>query len=54
MSLKEIMSLAVTGGKIAIVWFNDYSGVVVKTQTSTVIFDPVGVRLTDVLEGGIK
>lgn len=53
MSLKEIMSLAVTEGKIAITWFNDYSGVVVKTSTSTVIFDPVGVRLTDVPEADI-
>lgn len=48
MSLKEIMSLAVEEGKIAITWFNDYSGVVVKTPTSTLIFDPVGVGLDDV------
>lgn len=48
MSLKEIMSLAVAEGKIAITWFNSYSGVVVKTPTSTLIFDPVGVRLADV------
>lgn len=48
MSLKEIMSLAVAEGKIAIAWFNNYSGVVVKTPTSTLIFDPVGVRLGDV------
>jgi len=53
MSLKEIMSLDVAEGKIAIAWFNEYSGVAVKTQTSTVIFDPVGVRLTDVSEADI-
>lgn len=42
------MELAVPEGKIALTWFNDYSGVVVRTPTSTLIFDPVGIGPADV------
>ncbi|MGP3667058.1 MAG: MBL fold metallo-hydrolase [Candidatus Bathyarchaeota archaeon] len=49
MSVKKILELAVSGKKVAIAWFNNYSGVVVKTPKSVAIFDPVNTKPEDVL-----
>lgn len=49
-SLREIMGLAVPEGRITITWFNSYSGIVIRTPTSTLIFDPVDVSPDDVPE----
>jgi len=48
MSLRNIMGLTVPKGRVALTWFNEYSGTVIKTPTSTLIFDPVGIRSSDV------
>ena len=53
MSLKNIFSVTVPEGKIALTWFNDYSGTVIRTPISTLIFDPVGIRLTDVPQADV-
>ena len=44
MSFKQISDFKVSAGKIALVWFNSYSGVIVKTSTTTLIFDPVRIE----------
>lgn len=40
-----IMKFEVRPKHVAITWFNDYSGVIIKTPTSTLIFDPVNIEL---------
>ncbi|RLE50131.1 MAG: hypothetical protein DRJ31_02325 [Candidatus Methanomethylicota archaeon] len=42
---KDIMSKELGKGQVALTWFNDYSGVVVKTSNGTIIvFDPYEVK----------
>ena len=41
----EIMKFEVRPKHVAITLFNDYSGVIIKTPTSTLIFDPVNIEL---------
>lgn len=53
MSLKEIFRFKVPQGKIALTWFNDYSGVIVKTPSLTVIFDPTDVDVSDVSQANV-
>jgi len=53
MSLKEIFRFKVPQGKIALTWFNDYSGVIVKTPSLTVIFDPTDVDISDVSQANV-
>lgn len=47
MGFKEIFNLRVSSGKIALVWFNSYSGIIVKTPITTLIFDPVKIELEE-------
>lgn len=53
MSLKDIFGVTVSEGKVALTWFNNYSGTVIRTPTSTLIFDPVEIRLTDVPQADV-
>ncbi|MDY6857411.1 MAG: MBL fold metallo-hydrolase [Thermodesulfobacteriota bacterium] len=41
MSLEDVFNSKVPKGKVAIAWINSYSCVVIKTQTVTLVFDPV-------------
>ena len=47
MGFKEIFDLKVATGKIALVWFNSYSGIIIKTPLTTLIFDPVKIELEE-------
>lgn len=49
MSIKSILELTIPEKKVAVVWFNNYSGVIVKTSKSIAIFDPVDIKPEDVL-----
>lgn len=44
MSLKQIFSLTVPQEKVAVTWFNSYSGIVIRTKNTVVVFDPVDVN----------
>ncbi len=50
MGFKEILDLEVSSGKIALVWFNSYSGIIIKTPTTTLIFDPVRIKLEEYIQ----
>ena len=50
MGFKEIFDLEVSSGKIALVWFNSYSGIIIKTPTTTLIFDPVKIKLEEYIQ----
>ena len=50
MDAREIFELNIPPGKLAITWFNSYSGVVVKTPEATLIFDPVKASLGDYVQ----
>ena len=50
MGAEEIFKLDVPRGKLAIAWFNSYSGVIVKTPKATLIFDPVKVSLEECIQ----
>ena len=50
MSLKQIFGLTVPQEKVAVTWFNSYSGVVVRTQNTTVIFDPIDVNPSELVK----
>jgi L-ascorbate metabolism protein UlaG (beta-lactamase superfamily) len=47
---KEIFDLKIAPGKIALVWFNSYSGVIIKTPITTLIFDPVRIKLGEYIQ----
>ena len=53
MSLKDVFSLTLPQQKIAVSWFNDYSGVVIKSPNTTIIFDPVDIKPEDVLNADV-
>ncbi|RLI05403.1 hypothetical protein DRO26_02305 [Candidatus Bathyarchaeota archaeon] len=53
MSLKDIFSLTLPQQKIAVSWFNDYSGVVIKSPNTTIIFDPVNIRPEEISQVNI-
>jgi len=41
---KEISDLTMSPGKIALAWINSYSGIMIKTPKTTIIFDPVRIN----------
>lgn len=41
MGIKEVFDLPVPDGKIVIAWINSYSGIVLKTLRTTLVFDPI-------------
>ena len=47
---QEIFEFAVLSGRLAITWFNSYSGIIVKTPRATLIFDPVKLILEDCIQ----
>ncbi|MCX8176041.1 MAG: MBL fold metallo-hydrolase, partial [Candidatus Bathyarchaeota archaeon] len=49
MSIKKFLETTIPEKKMAIVWFNEYSGVIVKTPKSVTIFDPVNIKPEEVL-----
>ncbi|MBA7495551.1 hypothetical protein ES702_06138 [subsurface metagenome] len=53
MSFKEIFDFQVSPGKIALVWFNSYSGIIIKTPISTLIFDPVRIKLEECIQADV-
>jgi len=53
MSFKEIFDLQVSPGKVALVWFNSYSGIIIKTPISTLIFDPVSIKLEEYIQADV-
>ena len=50
MGFKEIFNLRVSSGKIALLWFNSYSGIIIKAPETTLIFDPVKVKLEEYIQ----
>jgi len=52
-SFEEIFDLRVSSGKIALVWFNSYSGIIIKTPITTLIFDPVRIRLEEYIQADV-
>jgi L-ascorbate metabolism protein UlaG (beta-lactamase superfamily) len=50
---EEIFDLKVSPGKIALVWFNSYSGIIVKTPITILIFDPVRVKLEEYIQADV-
>ena len=53
MGTREIFDLRVLPGRVALQWYNSYSGIIVKTPKATVIFDPVRVKLEDYVEADV-
>ena len=53
MGFKEIFDLEPFPGKIALSWFNSYSGIVIKTPGTTLIFDPVGVSVEECVQADL-
>ena len=53
MGFEEIFDLKVSPGKIALVWFNSYSGIIVKTPITILIFDPVRVKLEEYIQADV-
>jgi L-ascorbate metabolism protein UlaG (beta-lactamase superfamily) len=49
MSLKSLGGLLIPKGKVALALFNEYSGTIVKTPGLTIVFDPVGIGLGELL-----
>jgi L-ascorbate metabolism protein UlaG (beta-lactamase superfamily) len=43
MSIREIEALTLRKGELAFLWFNNYSGVVIKSPTMVIVVDPVEV-----------
>lgn len=50
MSFKEFFDLKLSPGKVALVWFNSYSGIILKTPRTTLIFDPVMMSLEESIQ----
>lgn len=50
MGFREIFDLKLPGGKIALVWFNSYSGIIIKTEGTSLIFDPVSIELEEYIQ----
>jgi L-ascorbate metabolism protein UlaG (beta-lactamase superfamily) len=48
LSLRSLVELSLPKGAIALSWFNSYSGILLKTSTSALIFDPVEVEPSDI------
>ncbi len=40
----ELESVTPSKGEVAIVWFNSYAGVAIKTPTKMLVIDPVNVN----------
>ena len=53
MGFEEIFDLKVSSGKIALQWFNSYSGIIIKTPESTLIFDPVKIKLEEFIQADV-
>ena len=50
MGFEEIFNIAVPQGRLAITWFNSYSGVIVKSSRAILIFDPIKVSLDNCIQ----
>lgn len=53
MSVKSIFSQTVAKGKVALTVFNNYSGVIIRTPSTTLIFDPIDIDVADVDQADI-
>ncbi len=47
MGFREILDLKVSPGEVALAWVNSYSGIMIKTPSATVFFDPVMISLEE-------
>lgn len=50
MNFRQIFDLEIPPGKVAVGWFNSYSGIIVKTSKATLIFDPVKISLDECIQ----
>lgn len=50
MGFQEILELNIPPAKLAIIWFNSYCGILVKTLSSALIFDPVKVSADEYIQ----